>query len=78
MYHDHIETWLEEHISQHNWLFLGEKFLLFKPHFAQLQAMKTSETYTTYAPPVGEPKMNKKLLECAHIFALSWKLNLTK
>ena len=39
MDYDHIETWLGEHnsnlknvfviITQHNWLFLGERFLVF-------------------------------------------------
>ena len=48
-------------ITQHNWLFLGEKFLLFKPHFAQLQAMKTSETYKAYTPPMRKPKNEQEI-----------------
>ena len=66
-------------ITQYNWPLLGEKFVLWAyPIFAQLQAMKTSETYKAYTPPMGEPTMNKKFLECVHTFALSWKLYLIK
>ena len=40
-------------IRQHNSLFLGEKFLLFKPHF---RTVVSHETYVTYSPPKGEPR----------------------
>ena len=48
-------------IIQHNWLFLEEKFLLFKPHFRTVASYKTSETYKAYTTQMGELKNEQEI-----------------
>ena len=50
-------------ITQHNWLFLEKDSCFASRIFAQLQAMKTSETCKAYTTPMGEPKNEQEFLE---------------
>ena len=48
-------------ITQHSWLFLGQKILLFSHLFAQLQPIKISELYIEYTTSVGKPKSEQEI-----------------
>ena len=48
-------------ITQHNWLFLGQKICFSCPLFAQLLTIKMPDFYIGYTPPVGKPKIEQEI-----------------
>ena len=48
--------------------FQEENSCFSRPISAQMQAMKTSETYIAYAPPMGEHKNEQEISGMPHYF----------
>ena len=48
-------------ITQHSWLFLGQKILLFKSSFRTVAIYKNSDFYIGYTPSVGKPKSEQEI-----------------
>ena len=48
-------------ITQHNWLFLGQKSCFSNPLIAQLQTIKRPDFYIGYTTSVGKPKTEKEI-----------------
>ena len=48
-------------ITQHRWLFLGQKILLFKSSSCTVAIYKISDFYIECTPSVGKPKSEQEI-----------------
>ena len=48
-------------ITQHDWLFSGQKILLFKSSFRTVANYKMPDFHIGYTPSVGEPKTEQEI-----------------